>query len=360
MARAVKLNEFQAMQRGEGEEELEDAAVAVSDGGRAIDDLLHGDGDYPTESDIPCDECGGVVILRSAEEDRRLASRVADGVAIDVLCDDCAAAESPVEPKAEDRADVGGARVYDVEPDGAVRDWRRPETTPDRGDVTEVHTITDDEPRFSGAGAKSDGYVGAVEDNVSKLIPTDGAFLNERHKAAPELANVAEKLIDEHGFLERLRHCRIDYKWRRKGTNSKGKRAIGKLERVSGIWSAYVPYTFVVWLAADTARLASFTDRQVEAALFHQLAHIDQDAKGNWIKVGHDFEGFGTEVRHYGPWTEDLKIGSQSFVAAHQMGLFDESDDDQDDDEGEEGEEIDAARMAQADGALPYVEEASV
>lgn len=251
--------------------------------------------------------------------------------------------EMPVDPKPDEQAERMAARAegavsamatarITVDGSGSVVDVRPAEMTPDRGDgVGETHhTITDADPRFSGGGADDDP-------EPSRLIPTDGAFFNERHKAAPELANLAEKLIDEHGFLERLRHCRIDYKWRRKGTNSNGKRAIGKLERVSGIWSAYVPYSFVIWLAADTARLAQFSDRQVEAALFHQLAHIDQDAKGNWIRIGHDFEGFGSEVRHYGPWTEDLKIGSQAFTVAVQLGLDMDADDEEDERAEEDG-----------------------
>jgi hypothetical protein len=318
------------------ESPVAEPAADVAQAEDGLSDLMHGAeaSDYPTVSDLPCDRCDGEVILRSAEEDRRLAQLVTDGRLGEVLCDACGEAD-PVETRPEDRADL----VVDVAPDGIVEGVRPAEMTPDRGEgVGQTHhTVTDDEPRFSGAGAKNLGNdlpFGGTE--TSTLIPMDGAFLNERHKAAPELANLAEKLFDEHGFLERLRRARIDYKWRRKGTNSKGKRAIGKLERVSGIWSAYVPYSFVIWLAADTARLARFGDRQVEAALFHQLCHISEDAKGNWIRVGHDFEGFGTEVRHYGPWTEDLKIGSEAFTVAVQLGLDLDADDEEDDEDLDE------------------------
>lgn len=270
---------------------------------------------------------------------------------------------------------MGRAHVVDVGPDGIIEAFRTAEMTPDRGpDVGETHhTITDPfdsqarsgqaDQRFSGAGVDWPDADDLPFGEPSRLIPSDGAFLNERHKAAPELANLAEKLIDEHGFFEQLRHCRIDYKWRRKGTNSNGKRAIGKLERVSGIWSAYVPFTFVVWLAADTARLARFGDHQVEAALFHQLAHIAKDAKGNWIRIGHDFEGFGAEVRVYGPWTEDLKIGSQAFTVAVQLGLdMDAEDDDSDEEDLEDDEDVASGSAYYVDGQAvddqrPYADE---
>jgi hypothetical protein len=234
--------------------------------------------------------------------------------------------------------------TYSVDERGGVRDWRA--YAPAREAASGSSTTNEGEnaePRFSGGGAGMRS--GAVDDEISRLIPTDGAFLNEPYKDAPALANLAEKLIDEHGFFERLRNCRIDYVWERKGTNSKGKRSIGRLKRVSGPWRRYCKYQFVLSLSADTARLARFGDRQVEASLFHQLCHIDQDSKGNWIRVGHDFEGFGAEVRIFGPWTEDLKIGSQAFTKAVQPGLdpdagCDADDPDPDDDEDDPDEDL--------------------
>jgi hypothetical protein len=227
------------------------------------------------------------------------------------------------------------ALAVDVAADGTVAGVRPAAMTPDRGEGVGVthHTVSDDDVPFS---------------EPSRLIPSDGAFLNAPQKDAPELANLAARLIEQHGFLARLGTCRIDYLWERKGSNSKGKRSIGRLKRVSGTWRRYCPFQFVISLSADTARLAAFTDRQVEAALFHQLLHIDQDAKGNWIRVGHDFEGFGTEVRHYGPWTEDLKIGSQSFATATQLGL--DLDADEEDDEEDEDSDV-------ASGAAYYAED---
>lgn len=169
------------------------------------------------------------------------------------------------------------------------------------------------------------------ERQASELVPDDAAFNGARFRNAPELMALSDVLIRRHEQFGSLAFCSIDYRWRRVGPQSKGKRAIGKLERVSGVWTAYCEYQFVVWLAADTARLAGFDDRQLEAAVFHQLAHIGQDAKGNWIKNGHDFEGFGAEIRAYGPWTEDLEIGSRAFSEAVQLGLDLDADGDDDD-----------------------------
>jgi hypothetical protein len=85
---------------------------------------------------------------------------------------------------------------------------------------------------------------------------------------------------------------------------------------------------------------------------------VGADDKGNWIFSPHDFEGFAQEVRHYGTWTSDLKLGGTAFVAAHQMGLFTDEDDDEDEEEGEdlaEGsiwDKVSADLDAEAGGAV--------
>jgi hypothetical protein len=165
-------------------------------------------------------------------------------------------------------------------------------------------------------------------------VPQDALFFGKQFLEAPYLANVAEKLIGEHGFLGSLVNCEIRYFWKRKTGVSKGKLKIGFLVRGSGLLGHYSGADFICWLSASTARDAGFTDAQIEAAVFHQLLHVGEDDNGNWIKVGHDFEGFGPEVRVYGPWTEDLKVGRNAFASATQLGL-DLDGDDEDADEGE-------------------------
>lgn len=308
--------------------------------------------------------------------------------------------DKPVEPKAEDRPDlidslaeatangrVADIRVepsdginarpveYDVAPDGIVAGVRPADMSPDRGpDVGVTHHqvrdwrdvvkdraagLSDDDVtvsaeagedrRFSGAGA---GDEEPTSENAQQgslfLVPEDAAFDGAQFRPAPELANIAEGLIEENGFLSFLEGCKIQYLWKRKTGVSKGKLKIGFLARGSGLLGHYSRAEFLVWLSASTARDAKFTDRQVEAAIFHQLCHIGEDDNGNWIKVGHDFEGFAAEVRVYGTWTEDLKIGDSAFKIARQLGLdldgadedpdIDDEEDEDDDDRGAVGE----------------------
>lgn len=229
--------------------------------------------------------------------------------------------------------ELGRGLVADVGPDGIVEGVRPAEMTPDRGpDVgTTVHQVSDQEPRFSGGGAD--------DSTASDKIPNDADFRGKLYVEAPSLANLAEELIGRHGFLDDLKHCDIRWYWKRKTGVSKGRVKIGFMKRASDLLGHFTGADFIGWLSATTARDGRFTDDQVEAAVFHQLLHIGSDDKGNWIFVPHDFEGFAQEVRHYGTWTEGLKLGGTAFVAAQQMGLFDATADDDDEDEDADDEE---------------------
>jgi hypothetical protein len=260
----------------------------------------------------------------------------------------CPSCEPPVEPKPDWR-DIVKDRglVADVNPDGTLAGLREPEMTPDRGpDVgTTVHTVTDDEPRFSGAGAD--------DSEASGLVPNDSDFHGKLYRDAPELANIAEELIQRHGFLEDLEHCDVRWYWKRKTGVSKGRVKIGFMKRASDLLGHFSGADFIGWLSATTARDGKFTSEQVEAAVFHQLLHIGSDDKGNWIFMPHDFEGFGQEVRHYGTWTEGLKLGGTAFAAAQQMGLFDATDEDEDDEDEDDGEDVAGEVIEQVFGDEP-------
>lgn len=251
--------------------------------------------------------------------------------------------KGPAERKPDWR-DVVRDRVVDVGPDGIVENVREPEKTPDRGpDVgTTHHTVTDEEPRFSGGGI--------VDGPTSNKIPTDAQFNGKAYLEAPELANIAEELIGRHGFLEDHENCVIRWYWKRKTGVSKGRVTIGMMKRASDLLGHLTGADFIGYLSATTLRNAGFTDQQIEAAVFHELLHIGSDDKGNFISVPHDFEGFAAEVRVYGTWTESLKLGGQAFSVATQLGLDLDGAAGCDDDEDEEGlaEEM-ADRQAEYD-----------
>ena len=54
--------------------------------------------------------------------------------------------------------------------------------------------------------------------------------------------------------------------------------------------------------------------KQIEALVFHALAHAGQDPEsGQLIVRNHSFEGFVEEVEVYGMWSAELEIAGAAF-----------------------------------------------
>lgn len=365
MARQVSVAAFQQLQRSQNDDTdsidpaAEDAASAEAlrrIGAPPLGANIHGIGpdtdggpnpDYdPTDGPIVAvaDHLVGLGVERECTAEMSLhmiTERVRDA-ARERLALQHAPTENDVVLEAERiwvSLDRQRSHTYSVEQDGTIRDWRRPDNTPDRGpDVgSAVHQLDDDGQRFSGAGAE--------DDEAERFpVPSDAKFNGRLYRDAPELADIAEGLIGQHGFLSELINCEIRYYWRRKTGVSKGRVKIGYCKRASDLLGHFSGADFIIWLSATTARDGKFTPRQVEAAIFHQLLHIETDDEGNFISARHDFEGFAQEIRTYGVWTEDLKVARSAFRAGEQMGLFDMDDDGIEDDEDLEDDREEAAQ----------------
>ena len=314
MPRTIKLNDYQQALRGEQEASGDPSQPHEDDDGAAAR-KARGFGTATTDAVMQA--------ARPPVADNRAVPRETQDQNYDVLAG----------TRSDENAE-GGSRVYSVDSGGSVSDWRRPDPglTPDRGPEvgTTVHAVAADDQRFSGAGSDAPARA---------LVPTDAQFVGRQYREAPELADIAERLVDTHGFLAELANCDIRWYWKRKTGSSKGRVKIGFMKRASDLLGHFSGADFIGWLSATTARDSKFTSKQVEAAVLHQLCHVGADDNGNWVFVPHDFEGFAQEVRHYGTWTESLKLGGSAFTAASQMGLFDETDDDEEGEDASPGAE---------------------
>lgn len=87
------------------EDRLAEAAMSRQNGIAAEDDE---DDDYPRFSDVPCSLCGDEVIVRTAEEDRRLGAQMA------IFCDSCERAEVTAGDVDDDQALDSGPHDVDA------------------------------------------------------------------------------------------------------------------------------------------------------------------------------------------------------------------------------------------------------
>jgi hypothetical protein len=153
---------------------------------------------------------------------------------------------------------------------------------------------------------------------------------------APDLETIARQLIEEDEDLEHLEGYQVVYLWKRKGGQSHGQPTLGKCTKASGPAKHFADCTWIIWLAADWAKLYALTRKQIEAALHHELTHAGEkeieittpdgetEAKVVPVVRGHDCEMFCAEIRRYGLWREPLKVVAPVF---QQLALFDEDED---------------------------------
>jgi putative metallopeptidase len=139
-------------------------------------------------------------------------------------------------------------------------------------------------------------------------IPADESFEEKdvSNIESQALAILGQKLIDDNGEFRHLRTLTIRWFWRRNGGAPSAKVRFGAAQHPDGFLRDAYKADWLVWLSADHLRNARPTKRQVEACLFHQLAHAGVTSKGKLTVIPHQFEGFPTELQRYGAWNSDL------------------------------------------------------
>jgi hypothetical protein len=162
-------------------------------------------------------------------------------------------------------------------------------------------------------------------------VPAESQFGDRDFLPADDLEILASDLIDKHTTFSHLPGLRVHYRWKKKGGKKSGAAVYGKCVKPSGLLADYSEADFVIWLAADYVRDADFTQRQIEALLFHEMLHAgisddeDDDGEAKPVLIAHDFEGFRAEVEHYGWWSSEL---GDLRKTALQLKLFDDEQED--------------------------------
>lgn len=145
----------------------------------------------------------------------------------------------------------------------------------------------------------------------------DGEFLNAEDAVAEFVSKLIEHFHDEFFHLE---DAKIRFFWKAKGGSSGGNNTLGKCQKPSGLLKHYADADYVIWFAADHLRSFHFTRWQMLALVYHELRHTGLGEKGEYIVLGHHFEGFVDEIERFGPW----KINAKAVItAAQKLPLFD-------------------------------------
>lgn len=168
------------------------------------------------------------------------------------------------------------------------------------------------------AWVKAD-YLAQGGDPLADYAPVDD------WREAPDIAAIANALIEAHPRFRHLRRKAIVYRWRREGGAVGGKDTLGKCVRVGGVNKVWSADDFLIWVAADHAEYYNLTAYQLEALVFHELCHASETEKGQPRIAPHDVTAFVAEVEEYGLWARDLDLfGRAAAKAVEQLRLWDD------------------------------------
>lgn len=149
-------------------------------------------------------------------------------------------------------------------------------------------------------------------------VPASEYFGEADYADSTMLDTLVGDLIEACAELRFLHQTTIKALWRAKGGKSKGKPVLGKVQAASGLLGFFCPAEWVLWIAADHAAEMRLTAWQLEACVFHELLHFDEDVddetgESKITLRAHDFEGFGQEVERYGAWELGLQGAARHF-----------------------------------------------
>ena len=125
---------------------------------------------------------------------------------------------------------------------------------------------------------------------------------------APEVENIATRLIEKYPELEECQDAKVKYIFKVSKKSDKW----GSCAIASGKWKYLTDYDFVIEMWAGV--WSDLTDHQREALTYHELRHImkvlkikDDEVIVKWRTRKHPYEFFLREFIHYGPWTDQYK-----------------------------------------------------
>lgn len=137
--------------------------------------------------------------------------------------------------------------------------------------------------------------------------PAEGAFDDTDFIDAPELARIADGLIERHNRFMAHNGLNIAYLWKAKGGKTNGSLTLGKCQKPSGLLAYYSEVDFVIWLASDHIRDLMLSPKQIEALIYHELCHIGFNNEAEPELRNHDWAGFVAEIEEYGLYLDDMR-----------------------------------------------------
>jgi len=162
----------------------------------------------------------------------------------------------------------------------------------------------------------------ASSEAPSAAIPSEDVFGESEFYEAEDLTALGRHLIQKHAELNFLVDFRVRFLWKLTGGGHNGRKTLGRCRVTDQLVRYFAQADWVIWLAADYLAEYEFSDRQVEALLYHEMLHCRLGGReGDTPGIrGHDVEIFGGELVRYGLWEEGLEVLASQIRRAEEMG----------------------------------------
>ena len=128
-----------------------------------------------------------------------------------------------------------------------------------------------------------------------------------------DLSILAKEVIKEREDLlpieqSGMRICFItSTEWKR----SNGKLVFADTRIVKGVWTAFVPYDFIITF--DTRNVNLLDEQQIRILMWHELKHCGVSPTGQYYVVPHDIEDFSDIIDKYGHnWANSKQVGGET------------------------------------------------
>lgn len=264
---------------------------------------------------------------------------------------------------------------YDVDRDGTIRDWRRPDPPQDgqgsidgitvteipvangdaqvgdpvlidgrRGTVAQflfrpartgkrnrqpggwdiIVSFPEGEPKESKLSADK---VHLVLDEITREprlpksqetttygVPTDASFGDDDVKPAPDLARMGLNLIQETDDFAWARSIgeRVVFFWAKRGGSTGGQPKLYAVRFPTKHEKRTNGWRVVITFSADVLRDLLLEQGDIEALVHESLCQIDRDEHGNLRKLAPDFKGYTTNVERFGATVPSVKAAAQA------------------------------------------------
>ena len=118
-------------------------------------------------------------------------------------------------------------------------------------------------------------------------------------EADEDVIELAQDVIER--YHPELQTARIGFIMRSEAPRTSGRATLGEARKVSDREKVHIPFDFIVWLADDTYRLLSGSQRV--ALIDHELEHCGWDPQMRFAFIRHhDLEEFSAILERHGYW----------------------------------------------------------